>query len=188
VPKYFAALTIILMLGMVLSRVFMLRTQGIKAMKFGSIDKTDFLIPPFAFFYFYIVFAAAFDWPTVSRHQFFHSEIVSWTGVLCCLAGLLLLLWSLISFKQSLRVGIDADRPDNLITDGVFAFSRNPIYVAFVIILIGQFLILPNWIMLIYTAAAAALMHRQILREEEFLGEHYGEAYAVYCNRVRRYI
>src|SRR5215467_9031803 len=136
-PKYLGALTIVLLLGMVLTRISVLRRQGIKAMKFGSIDKTDFLIPPFA------LFAAAFHWPTVTPHQFFQSEIIAWTGVLFCLAGLLLFLWSLISFRQSFRVGIDADHPDRLITDGVFAFSRNPIYVAFATILIGEFLIFP---------------------------------------------
>src|SRR5262249_7494006 len=126
-PKYLGALTIVLLLGMVLTRISVLRRQGIKAMKFGNIDKTDFLIPPYALFYFYVLFAAAFHWPTVTTHQFFHSEIIAWTGVLFCLAGLLLFLWSLISFRQSFRVGIDADHPDRLITDGVFAFSRNPI-------------------------------------------------------------
>ena len=32
-------------------------------MHFGHLDKTDFLIPPFALFYFYTVFAAAFNLP-----------------------------------------------------------------------------------------------------------------------------
>jgi protein-S-isoprenylcysteine O-methyltransferase Ste14 len=187
-PKYLGALTIVLLLGMVLTRISVLRRQGIKAMKFGNMDKTDFLIPPFALFYFYVLFAAAFDWPTVTTHQFFHSEIISWIGVLLCLAGLLLFLWSLISFRQSFRVGIDADHPDRLITDGVFAFSRNPIYVAFAIILIGEFLIFPNWISLIYLVAATWLFHRQVLREEEYLGGHYGQAYAEYRRRVRRYV
>ena len=113
-PKYLGALTIVLLLGMVLTRISVLRRQGIKAMRFGNIDKTDFLIPPFALFYFYVLFAAALHWPTVTTHQFFHSEIISWTGVLFCLAGLLLFLWSLISFRQSFRVGIDADHPDRL--------------------------------------------------------------------------
>src|SRR5262249_60781957 len=76
-PKYLGALTIVLLLGMVLTRISVLRRQGIKAMKFGNMDKTDFLIPPFALFYFYVLFAAAFDWPTVTTHQFFHSEIIS---------------------------------------------------------------------------------------------------------------
>jgi protein-S-isoprenylcysteine O-methyltransferase Ste14 len=186
-PKYFAALTLVLMVGIVLTRVLLLRRQGIKAMKFGSTDKTDFLIPPFALFYFYVVFAAAFNWPTVSRQEFFHSEIISWIAVLFCVAGLLLLLWSVVSFRQSFRVGIDADHPDGLITDGVFAFSRNPIYVAFAIILIGEFFILPNAITLVYIVGATWLFHRQVLREEDHLRRHYGQAYLEYCNRVPRY-
>src|SRR5215208_5163762 len=103
-PKYFAVLTVVLMLGMVLTRVLLMRRRGIQAMNFGKIDKTDFLIPPFALFYFYLVFANAFHFPTVSRQEFFHTEIISWLGVLFCLAGLALLLWSLISFGQSFRV------------------------------------------------------------------------------------
>jgi protein-S-isoprenylcysteine O-methyltransferase Ste14 len=186
-PKYFAALTLVLMVGIVLTRVLLLRRQGIKAMKFGSTDKTDFLIPPFALFYFYVVLAAAFNWPTVSGQEFFHSEIISWVAAVFCVAGLLLLLWSVVSFRQSFRVGIDADRPDGLITDGVFAFSRNPIYVAFAIILIGEFLILPNWITLVYIVGATWLFHRQVLREEDHLRQHYGQAYLEYCNRVPRY-
>src|SRR5262245_7499824 len=175
-PGYFAVLTIALMLGMVLARVAMMKRNGVEAMHFGKIDKTDFLIPPFAFFYFYVVLAAAFGWPTVSIQEFFPSETIAWMGVMSCLAGLLLLLWSLVSFGQSFRVGIDVDHPDTLITTGVFAFSRNPIYVAFAAILLGQFLIFSNWVLLLYLGAGIWLFHRQVLREEEFLKRHYGEA------------
>jgi protein-S-isoprenylcysteine O-methyltransferase Ste14 len=185
--RYFAVLTIILMLGMVLVRALLMRKQGIEAINFGKIDKTDFLIPPFAFFYFYIVFAAAFNFPTVSTQDFFHSEVISWIGVFFCLTGLSLLLWSLISFGQSFRVGIDTEHPDKLITSGIFAFSRNPIYVAFALILLGQFLIFSNWMLLVYLGAAIWLFHRQVLREEEYLQEHYGKEYLEYCDRVRRY-
>lgn len=186
-PGYFAVLTIVLMLGMVATRALLLKRQGVEAMQFGKIDKTDFLIPPFALFYFYLVFAAAFHWPTVSTQKFFHAEGIAWAGVIFCLAGLALLLWTLVSFGRSFRVGIDQDRPDKLITTGSFALSRNPIYVAFAMILLGQFLIFPNWILLIYLAAAAWLFHRQVLREEAFLKQHYGQVYAAYCRRVRRY-
>lgn len=187
-PKYFAALTIILMLGMVLTRVLLMRRKGIAAFHFGKIDKNDFLIPPFALFYFYLVFANAFNFPPVSTQAFFHSEIISWVGVLFCLAGLLLLLWSLVSFGQSFRVGIDTEHPDKLITGGIFAFSRNPIYVAFALILLGQFLIFSNWILLVYLVAGIWLFHRQVLREEEYLKKHYGKEYLDYSNLVRRYL
>src|SRR5712672_2122185 len=91
-PKYLGALTIVLLLGMVLTRVFLLKRRGIKAVKFGNIDKTDLLIVPFAFFYFYLIFAAAFNWHTVSTQEFFPSETVAGVGVLFCLVGLLLML------------------------------------------------------------------------------------------------
>jgi len=70
---------------------------------------------------------------------------------------------------------------------GIFAFSRNPIYVAFAFILIGQFLIFSNWILLVYAGAAVGLFHRQVLREEEFLKRHYGREYLEYCHKVKRY-
>ncbi len=157
-------------------------------MRFGEIDKKDFLIPPFVFFYIYVVFAAAFAWPAVSKQEFFHSETISWFGVAACAAGLLVLLWSLVSFGRSFRVGIDVNQPDELITSGIFALSRNPIYVALAAILIGQFLIFPNWILLLYIVTAAWLFHRQVLREEGSLQAHYGQQYLAYSNRVRRYL
>lgn len=185
--RYFAALTIVLLLGMVFTRVLLMKRKGIEAMNFGKIDKKDFLIPPFALFYFYLVFAAAFNLPAVSKQEFFPSGIISWVGVFLCLAGLLLLLSSLVSFGKSFRVGIDTDHSEKLVTTGVFAFSRNPIYVAFGFVLFGQFLIFSNWILLVYMGAAIWLFHRQVLREEEYLKKYYGKEYSEYCNRVRRY-
>jgi protein-S-isoprenylcysteine O-methyltransferase Ste14 len=98
------------------------------------------------------------------------------------------MLASLISFGRSFRVGIDVDRPDKLVTTGVFAFSRNPIYVAFFLVLVGQFLVFPNWVPLVYLFAGTWLFHRQVLREEAFMRRQYGDEYAAYCRRVRRYV
>lgn len=187
-PNVLGALALLLLLGMVLSRVLILKRRGIAAMKFGAIDKTDFLIPPVMLFYFYLVFARAFGWPSVTTRQPLNSPPIAWLGVAACAVGLLLLLWSLISFKQSFRIGIDTDRPDSLITSGIFAYSRNPIYVAFALVLLGEFLIFPNWVLLAYIAGFLLLVHRQVLREEDYLRGHYGPAYRDYCHRVRRYV
>ena len=186
--EYLAALTIVFLLGMVLTRVILLKRAGTKAMHFGKIDKKDFLIPPVALLYFYTIFAAALHWPLLSTQKFFRSEIVAWVGVALCFSGLFVLLWSLMSFGKSFRVGIDVDSPDELVTSGVFAFSRNPIYVGFGLVLIGEFLAFSNWILLVYLAAGVWLFHRQVLREEEFMRQHYGQEYLDYCKRVRRYV
>lgn len=187
-PNIIAAFSLVLLVVTVVGRVFWLKRSGVAAMQFGKLDRTDFLIPPFALLYFYLVFAAAFHWPSLSRQEFFHSASLAWVGVLCCLAGLALFWWSLASFGRSFRVGIDTQHPDRLVTQGAFAHSRNPIYVAFAAVLLGQFLVFPNIILLIYLCAAAWLFHRQVLREEDYLKQHYGPEFAAYCRRVRRYL
>lgn len=185
--KYFAVLSLILLVSMVIIRVLMLKKKGIKAMQFGKTDKRDFLIPPFALIYFYLIFANAFNLPTI-KQELFHNEIISWAGVFLCLLGIILLLWSLISFRNSFRVGIDENISNGLITTGVFAFSRNPIYTAFGFVLSGQFFIYSSWILLVYIIAGIWLFHRQVLLEEEFLKKHFGKEYIEYYKRVRRYI
>ncbi len=187
-PQKLAALMIVLLLGTVVSRVLLLRRTGTRAMHFGKIDKTDFLIPPVALFYFYTLFATAFGWPLAITDRFFRSIAVAWVGVGLCLGGVLVLALSLVSFGNSFRVGIDAEQPGRLVTTGVFAMSRNPIYVGFFLFLLGQFLVFPSWTTLTALAFAAVLFHRQVLREEEFMRGRYGQEYAEYCGRVRRYV
>ncbi len=187
-PGYFGALTLVLLIAMVVARVVLLRRRGVEALNFGKTDKRDFLIPPFALVYVYLVLASAFDWPRVGELSFLRSDALAWAGVVLGLAGLALFMWALVSFGRSFRVGIDTEHPDRLVTSGAFAVSRNPIYTAFGLVVAGEFLIFQNWILLLYAVAGIALFHRQVLREEEYLKGHYGEAYREYGQRVRRYL
>jgi protein-S-isoprenylcysteine O-methyltransferase Ste14 len=184
---HLAALAILLLIGMVSIRTLLLKRNGVRAMNFGNLDKKDFLILPFAIFYFYMVAAGAFGLP-LGREALFRSGIVAWIGVALCGAGLIVMLFSLISFGKSFRIGIDTHHPDKLVTTGIFAVSRNPIYVAFGLVLLGQFLVFSNWILFVYACAGIWLCHRQVLREEEYLKEHYRNEYTDYCRRVRRYL
>ncbi|HBP66251.1 MAG TPA: isoprenylcysteine carboxylmethyltransferase family protein [Desulfosporosinus sp.] len=183
---YFAIIVIILLMAMVLSRVFILKRQGIKVMRFGEMDKKDFLIPPFALLFFGLIFSHAFNLPKVGS-LLFESGFVSWIGVVVCIVGLIIFLMSLIAFGKSFRVGIDEKHPGKLVTTGIFAYSRNPIYTAFGFILLGIFLILPNWIFLIYLVLGFWLFNRQVLLEEASLRKHYGEEYTEYCIKVGRF-
>ena len=182
------ALTIVLLLGMVLTRVAILRRRGITAVKFCATDKADFLILPFAFLYFYIIFASALDWPTFVHSTMFTSTVAAWVGVALCASGLGLIIVTLIAFGSSFRVGIDMDRPYKLVTTGVFARTRNPIFIAYTMVLAGEFLILPHWLLLVYLLAGVLFLHRQILREEGYLASHYGSEYQAYRKQVPRYL
>ncbi len=182
-----AVTTIVLLITMVIIRSVQLKKFGIKAFKFGEMDKKDFIIPPFAFLLCYVIFSNAINLPQLGT-ELFRNEFVGWIGVVFCLLGLLLFLYSLISFGKSFRVGIDEDNPGSLITTGAFAISRNPIYTAFGLVLLGEFLIYPNWILLVYVIAGYWLFNRQVLLEEQSLIKIYGEEYKQYCKKVRRYL
>ena len=56
------------------------------------------------------------------------------------------------------------------------------------VFLLGQLLVSPDWVPLIYLVGATALFHRQVLREEDFMRQRYGQQYADYCRHVRRYV
>lgn len=187
IQGYFAITTIILLILLVLSRVFLLHKMGIKAMRFGEMDKKDFLIPPFALLFFYLILASALNLPRFGT-ELFSNEIISWIGVTLCIIGLIFFLLSLVFFGKSFRVGIDEDHPSTLVTTGTFAISRNPISTAFGLILLGIFMIFPNWILMVYLFAGIWLFNRQVLLEEESLKKIYGKEYEEYCKKVRRYL
>lgn len=190
--KYFAVISLALLIFMVLIRAaIMKKREGIRAFVFGKTDKKDFIILPFALLFFYQILANAFGWPkvfgqTVSRFLF-HSDVIGNIGVALCILGLTVFLISIISFGKSFRVGVDAQKPDKLVTTGIFAISRNPIYIAFGAELLGLLLIIPTLLSLFYLIAGILMFHRQILIEEAFLKNYYGKEYKEYCQKVRRY-
>lgn len=186
--EYFGIIIIALFITVVVIRNCSLKKQGIEAVEFGRKDPKDFILIPFAIFYFYIITANAFNFPTIPGQELFHREIVSWMGVLFCFLGLLFFLWAMVSFKKSFRVGLVNNTLQGLVTNGAFAISRNPIYVSFALMLIGQFFIFSSWILLIYIFLGISTFHRQVLKEERFLEEQYGKEFEDYSTKVRRYL
>jgi protein-S-isoprenylcysteine O-methyltransferase Ste14 len=108
-------------------------------------------------------------------------------GVLLVIFGFVILVWAFISFGASWRVGLDVKTPGELVTTGLFAVSRNPIYIFLNLWFVGVFLINGTLIFLIFALLAIVHLHYQILREEKFLAELYGQAYEDYCARTGRY-
>ncbi|MBW2235499.1 MAG: DUF1295 domain-containing protein, partial [Deltaproteobacteria bacterium] len=64
-----------------------------------------------------------------------------------------------------------------LVTTGIFAWSRNPIYLALDLLVLGSFAIQGRTLFGLLAVLIAGLLHALILREERFLEEHYANAY-----------
>lgn len=150
--RYTTLITLFLMIVLVLIRVAVLRHKGIKAMRFGEMDKKDFIIMPFVLFYAYLLIASVFGLPKFGE-ELFENGIAAWCGTALCILSLILFISAIISFGKNFRVGLDEEHPGKLVTTGAFAISRNPIYTAFGGVVSGIFLIIPNWIFIFYIIA-----------------------------------
>ncbi|MCR9064032.1 MAG: isoprenylcysteine carboxylmethyltransferase family protein [Cytophagales bacterium] len=109
-------------------------------------------------------------------------------------SGWLLLIISLFfvwfaqgNMRESWRIGIDEENKSELITDGFFSLSRNPIFLGIMIANTGLFLVLPNAFTLLIVALSTVSINTQIRLEEEFLFKEFGSQYAQYQAKVNRW-
>ena len=139
--------------------------------------------------------AVAYSWPLQSHilpaglaPVVVDSAVVKVLGVVVVCAGLLTFALALWAFADSWRIGIDRNTAGALVTDGIFAWTRNPIYIALDLIAFGTFLVQGRALFLALALMLAGLLDYQIRREEQYLAAAYGDAYRAYCERVGRYI
>ncbi|WP_426370099.1 methyltransferase family protein [Pseudocolwellia sp. HL-MZ7] len=92
-----------------------------------------------------------------------------------------------LSMGNKWRSGIDTAGPQQLITDGYFKRSRNPIFACIVVSQIGFFLALPSVFTLICLLIGVLMLHRQILSEEQHLTTLFANEYKTYATDVRRW-
>ena len=110
------------------------------------------------------------------------------TGFCIGMLGDMIFLVSVLCMKDSWRAGIpDKDRT-TLVTTGIYRYSRNPAFLGFDFMYVGLLLMYFNLSMFVVSAFAIIMLHLQILQEERYLTENYGESYREYQNNVFRYL
>jgi protein-S-isoprenylcysteine O-methyltransferase Ste14 len=188
--RYIPIFELPVLIIMVLIRSIMLRQHGIKVIVFGVTDKTDYIIIPIVFSFFYGILASIFNFPfpILLKKFFWYIDMLNIIAIVICTISIIWFGVTLNIFGKSFRVGIDETTNDRLIKNGTFSISRNPIYLAFIIFFIGIFIAYPSITTSVFFILLFTTIHRQIIREEKFLKNHYGKEYEEYCKRVRRYL
>ena len=116
-------------------------------------------------------------------------EALLWPGRGLVAAGIVLIVWSALAFRQARTTIVPHQPPSALVETGPYRFSRNPIYLADLVILAGAALILGAPLALILLVPfREVLRHRFILPEEVVLERDLGPAYLDYKARVRRWL
>ena len=75
-----------------------------------------------------------------------------------------------------------------LMTEGFYRFSRNPIYVSCYIAWTGIAVATASWVILVLVVLSVIVQHFLILGEERICMEKYGASYREYMNTVPRYL
>ncbi len=124
--------------------------------------------------------------------QLFGSELLenasNLVAVLLALSGLALRSL-VIGFVYIKRGGLNKQvYAEALVTSGIFALSRNPLYVGNLLIYAGVFLLHGNWMVIALGYGLFLLIYRAIVAAEEaYLRGKFGEAYDRYCMDVPRW-
>lgn len=117
------------------------------------------------------------------------SAPLSYTGILVMIAGVALLVSCHTLFTRAETPIVPFQTSTRLLTHGIYRYSRNPIYLAMLTVLLGlaitlgsltPFLVLPVFFFIIQEA--------YVKHEEPFLENIFGEEYRKYKSQVRRWL
>ena len=110
-------------------------------------------------------------------------------GAILILAGLAIALLGALALRRA-GTAIPPNRPTTeLVTDGPYRFSRNPLYLALTLIYAGVGLIADDlWILILLVPLLLLIHWGVVVREERYLEAKFGEAYRRYKERVRRWL
>ena len=110
-------------------------------------------------------------------------------GIIPIVGGLGVVVVAARQFKKAETAIKPFDQPTALVTDGVFRGSRNPIYLAMIVVLIGAAFAWGTLTTFVVPPALAWLLSRKfIMMEEATLSRTFGEEYDRYRRRVRRWL
>ncbi len=111
------------------------------------------------------------------------------TGITLGVLGVTIFAVSALTMRDSWRAGVPKDENTELVTSGIYAFSRNPAFLGFDLIYIGILAMFFNVSLLIVILLVIVLLHLQIVNvEEDFLQTTFGDDYLAYKKKVCRYI
>jgi protein-S-isoprenylcysteine O-methyltransferase Ste14 len=148
-----------------------------------------FKVTMIAMFIYTLLFSLLPNWQNYFLPiRIFEKDILVYCGFILFAFSL---IWTIIAqknMKNSWRIGIDNEMKTELITNGLFSVSRNPIFFGMIMSLVGLFLITPNSFTLIFLILGYILIQIQIRLEEEHLTKTNGDNYIEYKSKTRRII
>lgn len=150
-------------------------------------DHADVKIPPPVLTLIHIGIAYAAKW--LIPIPFAVPNILRTIGLPLAAVGFLLAIGAFLEFRKA-GTTVDPHGPvKSIVISGVYRFTRNPIYLGFLLVLIGIPLNSGTyWGILLAPVFIVSINNLVIQHEEAYLEKKFGDVYADYKSRVRRWI
>jgi protein-S-isoprenylcysteine O-methyltransferase Ste14 len=112
-------------------------------------------------------------------------------AAIVAIAGAIIIGLGIASFRRA-KTTVNPMKPEtssSLVVSGIYQRTRNPMYLGFLLILIGWAILLSNVLAFVFLVAFVLYMNRfQIEPEERMLASLFGPAFESYRSRVRRWL
>lgn len=125
---------------------------------------------------------------TYLNTSFIRNMGVRYLGILLIGIGTVVFITAMLTMRDSWRAGIPQGEKLQIITKGIYRFSRNPAFLGFDLTYIGATIAFGNVVLLLFSIVAIVMMHLQIIEEERYMETTFGREYLTYKNRVGRYL
>jgi protein-S-isoprenylcysteine O-methyltransferase Ste14 len=110
-------------------------------------------------------------------------------GALIVVAGLWVFRRAHKDLGRNWSVSLEIREKHKLVTTGLYAYVRHPMYSSFLLIALGQAFLLSNWVAgLAGLAGFAVLYFMRIGAEERMMADHFGDEYRAYAEGTKRII
>jgi protein-S-isoprenylcysteine O-methyltransferase Ste14 len=110
-----------------------------------------------------------------------------WIAAVCAAACFLGTVVCWVRMGRSWRIGVLPSQDTALVTTGLYAHVRHPIYTLGILLALCSAVIVPTLPMMLVAALHVCLILLKVRNEERFLLAVHGAAYAAYCRRTGQF-
>lgn len=186
--------TLIVLLSLIFLGSFIARNLIVKLKVQETIRAVDPLLTASMIFTTICIFITIFSTSSDEFYSFLgavfflRTPTISVFGSLLFASSILAGWFVSAQLKESWRIGVHENQKTDLIKSGVYKYVRNPYFVSYFTMFLGQFLVRPSIVLATAIAITVTIFHRIILKEEAYLLALHGAEYEYYRNLTGRYL
>lgn len=155
----------------------------------SAMRRLELAVPPLLLMVVLALCMLAIDYAMPSFSYHFTGK--TWVGLAFVAGGVAAALAGVNAFRQA-RTTVDPRNPDQssrIVDQGIYGWTRNPMYLGFALSLLGVAIVVGNWMAVLLAVLFVPYMNLfQIRPEERILAGKFGDDYRSYAARVRRWI